>query len=183
MKLLMFAVALMGLASAVNAEDFQCVNDAGCTARITRDGEVVEESFRKWDMVSTEAGWVVQLDDGWEKVKTRDRAPNSPPPPSGPRTTFIYDPNYAGTTLSMGSSSIVFYGPQTLTGGAGTQGDKMEASWKHDADGAGPRQPVTITVSTERRAGETIREQARRFGAIVDEMQDLFPPNVPDQTP
>ena len=66
-----FAAALLVLAAAPSfAEDYQCTSDDGCTARITEDGEVQEVVFRKGDMVSTEAGWVVSTDDGWHKVKT-----------------------------------------------------------------------------------------------------------------
>lgn len=53
------------------AEDYQCNEDAGCSARITEDGVVQEVTFRKGDLVSTESGWVVSPDDGWVKVKTK----------------------------------------------------------------------------------------------------------------
>ena len=56
------------------AEDYQCTDDAGCSARITEDGELQEVVFRKGDLVSTEAGWVVSPDDGWVKVRTKARA-------------------------------------------------------------------------------------------------------------
>lgn len=65
---------VMALGILVHAEDYQCTNDAGCTARITEDGELQDVSFRKGDIVSTEAGWVVSPDDGWEKVRTNTRA-------------------------------------------------------------------------------------------------------------
>lgn len=55
------------------AEDYQCTDDSGCTARITEDGELTEVTFRKGDLVSTEAGWVVSTEDGWVKVKTKSR--------------------------------------------------------------------------------------------------------------
>ena len=57
----------------MHAEDYQCTDDSGCTARITEDGELQEVSFRKGDLVSTEEGWVVNTDDGWVKVKTKSR--------------------------------------------------------------------------------------------------------------
>lgn len=57
-----------------SAEDYQCGDDAGCSAQITEDGELQEVVFRKGDLVSTEAGWVVSPDDGWVKVKTKDRS-------------------------------------------------------------------------------------------------------------
>ena len=68
-----FAVALVVLAGGIpaRAEDYQCGEDAGCTARISEDGELQEVVFRKGDLVSTESGWVVSPDDGWVKVKTK----------------------------------------------------------------------------------------------------------------
>lgn len=68
--------ALLGLALGfpAHAEDYQCTDDAGCSARITEDGELQEVTFRKGDLVSTEAGWIVSTDDGWVKVKTKDRS-------------------------------------------------------------------------------------------------------------
>lgn len=70
-KARLLAAAWLVLAAALpsHAEDYQCGNDAGCTARITEDGEVQEVVFRKGDLVSTEAGWVVSPDDGWVKVR------------------------------------------------------------------------------------------------------------------
>jgi hypothetical protein len=71
-----FPTALFVLVAAIpsRAEDYQCTDDAGCTARITEDGELQEVTFRKGDLVSTEAGWVVSTDDGWAKVKTQGRS-------------------------------------------------------------------------------------------------------------
>ena len=72
------SVTAAGLVLAVgfplSAEDYQCGDDAGCSAQITEDGELQEVVFRKGDLVSTEAGWVVSPDDGWVKVKTKDRS-------------------------------------------------------------------------------------------------------------
>lgn len=65
---------VMALGILARAEDYQCTSDAGCTARITEDGELLDVSFRKGDIVSTDAGWVVSPDDGWEKVRTNTRA-------------------------------------------------------------------------------------------------------------
>jgi hypothetical protein len=67
------AAALLLLAAPARAEDYQCTDDTGCTARITEDGEVQEVTFRKGDLVSTEAGWVVSADDGWVKVKSKGK--------------------------------------------------------------------------------------------------------------
>lgn len=73
-RLVPAALIFLAVGFPASAEDYQCNDDAGCTARITEDGEVQEVSFRKGDLVSTEAGWVVSPDDGWVKVKTKDRA-------------------------------------------------------------------------------------------------------------
>lgn len=175
MKILMVAMALFGLAAAADAEDYECKSDDGCTARITVDGVVEEHAFRKGDIVSTEAGWVVMSGCGWVKLKTKDYAPNTPPRPQ----VTVLPMLGTGTTLTVGGRQWTGL-PQAFTGTPGNQGDVFSMSWKHDSDGPGPRQPATVTVETERRSGETIREHARRFQAMCDEMQELFPPNVPE---
>ena len=68
------ALLVLAVGLPAYAEDYQCTNEAGCTARITEDGELKDVSFRKGDLVSTEAGWVVSPDNGWVKVRTKDRA-------------------------------------------------------------------------------------------------------------
>lgn len=70
MKTLSVLTALLGLATAAEAEDWKCAREAGCTARINEDGVLKEVSFRKGDDVETEAGWIVSPDDGWEKLDT-----------------------------------------------------------------------------------------------------------------
>ena len=65
------ALFVLAVGFPANAEDYQCGDDAGCTARITEDGELQEVVFRKGDLVSTEAGWVVSPDDGWVKVRMK----------------------------------------------------------------------------------------------------------------
>ena len=72
-RLVPAALLAMAAGFPASAEDYQCGDDAGCTARVTEDGELQEAVFRKGDLVSTEAGWVVSPDDGWVKVKTKDR--------------------------------------------------------------------------------------------------------------
>jgi hypothetical protein len=67
------AVLVLAAGWPSHAEDYQCGDDAGCSARITEDGELQEVTFRKGDMVSTDAGWSVSTDDGWVKVKTGGR--------------------------------------------------------------------------------------------------------------
>lgn len=61
---------LLLLASLTSAEEYQCVLADGCSAQITRDGELQTVDFRRGDIVSTEVGWLVSPDDGWEKVRT-----------------------------------------------------------------------------------------------------------------
>ena len=67
------ALLVLAVGLPLRAEDYQCGDDAGCSAQITEDGELQETVFRKGDMVSTEAGWVVSADDGWVKVKTNNK--------------------------------------------------------------------------------------------------------------
>lgn len=73
-RLVPAAWILLAAGSLTWAEDYQCKEDAGCSARITEDGVVEEVTFRKGDIISTEDGWVVSSDDGWVKVKTRRSA-------------------------------------------------------------------------------------------------------------
>ncbi len=70
MKCLLLLFASVALALFANAEDYQCGNKDGCKGRHTEDGELIEETFRLGDMVSTDAGYSVSTDDGWVKVKT-----------------------------------------------------------------------------------------------------------------
>jgi len=73
-RLVPSALLILAVGLPSRAEEYQCKSDAGCSAQITEDGELQEVTFRKGDLVSTEAGWVVSTDDGWVKVKTKDRA-------------------------------------------------------------------------------------------------------------
>lgn len=66
---------LLALPLSLAAEDYQCGADAGCPARINQDGEIEEVTFRKGDLVSTDAGWLVSPDDGWVKIQSRLRLP------------------------------------------------------------------------------------------------------------
>jgi hypothetical protein len=59
------------------AEDFKCTDEAGCDARITVDGEIETVTFRKGDLVSTEAGWTVTSDEGWLKIKRESALPRA----------------------------------------------------------------------------------------------------------
>lgn len=67
------AAAVLALTLTARAEDYQCGDDAGCTARIVEDGVIQDVEFRKGDMVSTDAGWWIVTDDGWVKVNTGSR--------------------------------------------------------------------------------------------------------------
>ena len=75
--MIMAMLLLLAAATLLAAEDYQCGSDAGCVGRITEDGEIREETFRKGDMISTDAGWWIVTDDGWVKVKTGKRVGGS----------------------------------------------------------------------------------------------------------
>ena len=77
--------ALLALAVIARGEDYQCGSDAGCKAQIAEDGELREETFRKGDMVSTDAEWIVSTDDGWVKVKTNGGGRGGSRPRGGPK--------------------------------------------------------------------------------------------------
>jgi len=77
MKTLILAL-MVALASVASGEDYQCTWDAGCTARINRDGELTEVQFRRGDIVSTGEGWIVSTDDGWRLIETRPRRQSVP---------------------------------------------------------------------------------------------------------
>lgn len=70
---------------------------------------------------------------------------------------------------------------QSLSGVGGAN-DVAELSWKHDLDGAGPLQPVDVSVKTKLRQDETIADFALRFRQMVEEMAAAFPPNVGPST-
>lgn len=71
MRRLLEVLLLSLTALSVSAEDYQCIQAAGCPARGEEDGQVFEVLFRKGDIISTEAGWLVSPSDGWAKVRTR----------------------------------------------------------------------------------------------------------------
>jgi hypothetical protein len=64
-------VFLWPAAVSLHAEDYLCRNGAGCTASIVEDGSLQEVVFRRGDIVSTEAGWIVSPEDGWVKVRAK----------------------------------------------------------------------------------------------------------------
>jgi hypothetical protein len=68
-----FVVALFAVATAAvsSAEDYQCRNEQGCIATITKAGVTKKVLHRKGDIVQTESGWVVDTDDGWVKVREK----------------------------------------------------------------------------------------------------------------
>jgi hypothetical protein len=67
-RLLSAAVAAAALGSSAYAADFLCENPHGCRAKRFENGNVIEAKFRYGDMVSTEAGWVVHSEDGWNEI-------------------------------------------------------------------------------------------------------------------
>ncbi len=59
----------------------------------------------------------------------------------------------------------------------------LSVSWKHDMDGEGPLQPITVTSSVEKRAGESSEEAARRLRQQTEALAATFPPNVGPEKP
>lgn len=67
------AVVLMATAAPLSqAGDYTCTNSAGCVARKAQNGKLVATNFRKGDLISTKDGWIVDPDDGWNKVKPKN---------------------------------------------------------------------------------------------------------------
>ena len=54
------------------AQDYQCKEAAGCTAQKPVNGKLQRVNFKKGDLISTEDGWVVNPDDGWKKVRSKN---------------------------------------------------------------------------------------------------------------
>lgn len=50
-------------------EDYRCKKPEGCVAYKWEDGVKITIVYRKGDLISTEAGWVVNPDDGWVKIR------------------------------------------------------------------------------------------------------------------
>jgi len=79
-KYLLAILSLIVFSGFAISEDFKCTRDCGCKARITEDGAIKDVTFRKGDLISTEAGWVVTPDDGWLKIRTKDDKRQDEPP-------------------------------------------------------------------------------------------------------
>jgi len=104
-------------------------------------------------------------------------------------TRTIVSPELSGTTVVVDNDAFAWVrdvpgvpgrGAQTLTGGtsASGAGGVFEASWKHDPDGTGPRQPINCSVSYEPQANESVSNAARKFMDRVNNLMEIFPPNV-----
>lgn len=100
-----------------------------------------------------------------------------------------YPPNVPGPSGLM-AGGLLFHdkgsilpGPSAYIGGvaAAVAGDTdtMSVSWQHDTDGAGPRQPITVSTSTSKREGESSSQTARRLEQQAAALMEVFPPNVP----
>jgi hypothetical protein len=61
-------------ASPAIAQDYQCKQAAGCTAQKPSNGSLKRVKFKKGDLISTDDGWVVNPDDGWKKVRSKNKA-------------------------------------------------------------------------------------------------------------
>ena len=58
-----------GEVEAPRPEIYQCKSTKGCVATFNADdGKQIQRTFRKGDILSTDAGWVVSTNDGWEKL-------------------------------------------------------------------------------------------------------------------
>ncbi len=105
------------------------------------------------------------------------------------QTRYVRDEQHAGLALSVGSTSIVYFGAHqlpvpgaiasTFTPAAPADAT-MEVSWKwQPPDGTAPR---TISVRLERRPGQSIRNWASDFREAVEAMMELYPPNASSST-
>lgn len=76
------------LCSTPTAEEYQCSLDDGCKASTFTDGELVEQTFRKGDIISMEAHhWVFEdPEDGWVKVRQESHWSPAQPYPGGSLT-------------------------------------------------------------------------------------------------
>jgi len=79
-KFLMLFLAPLLFSSSLWAQDFVCTSPSGCEARLTEGGRMTSTTFRKGDIVSKEAGWIISTRDGWKKIKTRDDGAKPAPP-------------------------------------------------------------------------------------------------------
>jgi len=68
----LLALALLIGAAPLGAQDYQCRDASGCVATIYQDGAPRRVLFRKGDLVSTAAGWVVDPKDGWVRIPRPD---------------------------------------------------------------------------------------------------------------
>lgn len=101
------------------------------------------------------------------------------------QTRYIRDERHAGLAVTVGSTSLVYFGAHQLPvpgaiastySPAAPADASMEVSWKWaPPDGTSPR---TIRVALERRPGQSIPSWARDFREAVDAMLELYPPNV-----
>lgn len=64
------ALALLTLTSPTRAEIYGCTLEAGCYVQRNENGAIEGVTFRKGDVIDTEAGWLPSPDDGWQKMKS-----------------------------------------------------------------------------------------------------------------
>lgn len=188
MKTLSVLMALIGLASAADAEDWKCAREAGCTARINEDGVLKEVSFRKGDDVETEAGWIVSPDDGWEKLDTGP-ASAGPSSPGGAMAAggsevpggSLWGGGLYSTTVNMTLNPTVNTVTVSITSGAGTSAGAMGTPGPSStADN-----PTCVDSGEMRVGGGTFRikngklQRKTKSGAWVSMRQIKSPPNPP----
>ena len=58
------SITLSAAAFAEGPGEFQCARPA-CSARIIAGGQQYEFSFQRNDILDTDAGWIVNPDNGW----------------------------------------------------------------------------------------------------------------------
>lgn len=55
-------------AAPVGAQNYKCQDASGCVATIYQDGASRKVMFRKGDLITTAAGWIIDPQDGWVAV-------------------------------------------------------------------------------------------------------------------
>lgn len=64
------AMALLTLTAPTRAELYGCTLESGCYVQRNETGVIEGVTFRKGDVIDTEAGWYPSTDDGWQKMKS-----------------------------------------------------------------------------------------------------------------
>ena len=65
---ILVAAAACLVAGVATADDYECMDEAGCDAILSNDEGTRTVTFRRGDVLSTGSGWVIDPADGWVKV-------------------------------------------------------------------------------------------------------------------